>query len=298
MNKNQVQYLLFLFVISNQIHSQSSQWKEFKDVFSLNFKTVNDDIGNNLNISTGNVSFYTGEISNEIRIGINYVNFNLNFHDPIEGGGLNTFGNNHLLNVVFGYNRAVGKNWSIDLDFMPSLASNLGNEISSNDLIFPFSVKVSKKWINSSGESNLCFGLAYNTTFGKIRLYPVVSYQKQFENHLGFVIGFPESSISYLLNDRTHFSLKGGYYGYSFNNSFNSTSVSGLNQIFEGNTEYSDLRLALNINQRITNAINFNIGYEYIPNSQLDITNNLPVNFSTDFNNRGFIKMGLTINSN
>ena len=240
-------------------------------------------------------------ISND---GVDFRKTDINFNIPIKlkkGMLFNSIGFNYIhlgyddisfstknleqfYNINYGltYIYPLNDKWIITTRAGISIASNLSNSITSEDLLFNGGIVAVKRGGTREKPSRFAFGLGYATITGKPRVIPLISYVKQVNENFSFGIGFPNTFAKYVFNEKH--SLKtilwmNGFYS----NLSDPVSVDGSNEANKASFRALSGGLEYNywMNHNKTIAIVLKGGYSFSNSYELLDENNNTVH---DFN--------------
>ena len=176
------------------------------------------------------------------------------------------FGNfetTHFLQFKGTVSRWLGKNWKLQSEIAPSLASNLENGVSTKDWVLNQSAGLIKEWNGPNRKVALKFGVGRGTYFGKPQFIPIFKYGVSHDNKWSLNLGFPQSEYIRIINERnsiTSFVTVNGTY----TNLSGSLSIDNL-----GTFEHAKL---------VQNGIDF--GLEYLFRIQPNFTTSLKSGYS------------------
>jgi hypothetical protein len=159
----------------------------------------------------------------------------------------------HTISYNLGLVQTMHPNWRLLVNFAPTLASDFGENLSGDDLLYQANAFA----VNTKNEKlKYGFGLAYSTLVGRQLLIPVglLKYNtSKFEldivlpNKLDMMFKTPENKLS--------FGLKAGINGGVFNNTTEVQTVSSLID----KVGYSRFVIGPAITLRLKNALNINL---------------------------------------
>ncbi|TAI47200.1 hypothetical protein EW142_10970 [Flagellimonas allohymeniacidonis] len=176
------------------------------------------------------------------------------------------FGNfetTHFLQFKGTVNRSLGKNWKLQSEIAPSLASNLENGLSTRDWVLNQSVGLVKEWNGPNRKVSLKFGAGRGTFFGKPQFVPILKYGISHGNKWSLNLGFPKSDYIQVINERNSIA--------SF------IAVNGTYTNLSGNISIDDLGTFEHA-KLVQNGIDF--GLEYLFRIQPNFTTSLKSGYS------------------
>ncbi len=285
----------------------------------LVFGTVNIMCGQNPNMEIGGFEYSLNPNVGETNIEryMTNINFKKKFSKrSIIGGGIsydyydfifnnasldfNTqpYENIHNIKAKVFFKYAIDSTWFVNLIIAPSLASNLEGSLGNEDFILNSMATLSKKWQNETQLSSLTFGIGFGTFFGKPRLIPVVAFRKRIRTTWSYVLGFPQSKISYHMDLRHTVSARANFRGV-FGNVSSTVNFPNEGTFENTKLQYNSLDTSLDYTYRIQPNWTTIIRVGYSPWNQLlilDDANNEVYDLKAD--SSIFISMGLKFNLN
>ncbi len=277
-------YIISILLVSFKGYAQFE-----RDLFSFNYTLA--PIGNDdLDFSKTETRF-TIPIKLKKGILLNSVGFN---HYQFNYGNVkvNTEDLDEFYRINYGltYRYPMSDKWNISARGGFTIASNLTENITSEDLLFNGGVTMMRK----GSKSQLMFGLVYSTFTGKPRIHPFIRYTQKVNKKISYSIGFPNTFIKYAFNDqhslKTNLGLNGFYanlgnpVGIDLNNKANKASFTSGSLGLEHNYWMNDFW-----------AVTFKVGYTLYNKYELkDSANNTVYEFNTD--SKPYFSTGLIFN--
>lgn len=246
---------------------------------------------NNLSVELGLNTKPTENIKvNEVYLGVDYsktFGTKLKFENELNYNStsinyFNTDFNNLPITVseisnklIFSYLKSDKLHFNLEVE--PYVASVNNLKISDVDVLGALNVD-----LILSANKTLTLGASRNNIFGKTMILPTLAYYYEYSKKLNFVVGFPETKISYSNNERNVFAIKNEFNGslYQWNNS-SQASFSQLTTAFE-----------FERNMDKNWFVNFKAGYDFNKKYLLLDSHN---NTKTDFNIKDGYNFGITI---
>lgn len=139
---------------------------------------------------------------------VEYTNKGVTYLEPGYSGSFLAEFNKLESNLAFSY--SYNDKYAYHIKIQPFIANEQQLNLRSFYMLSELTVAIKLK-----ENKILTIGAGNSTVFGQSKLTPVVSYKYSYSDKLNFLIGFPESAISYSNNARNIFALKN-----SFNGSF------------------------------------------------------------------------------
>lgn len=220
---------------------------DYNQTFGTKFKIENELKYNSTNINYFNTDFYNSstalsDISNKLR---------------------------------FSYLKSDKMNVNFEIEPFIASANNL--KISDADVLGALNVD----FILSTNKI-LTVGARRNNIFGKTMILPTLAYYYEYSKKLNFVVGFPETKMSYSNNSRNVFALKNEFNGslYQWNNS--------------SKASFSQFTTTLEFERNMDKNwfVSFKAGYDFNKKYLLLDSYN---NTTTDFNIKDGYNFGITI---
>lgn len=190
---------------------------------------------------------------NEITNRIDYTNLKIKY----EAGGYNDFENLNQFNQIqnkFEISHKVSGAAKLILSVKPTINFQQNLDISDVTVLGSFRLK---QQLNSKTSINI--GIERSTVFGSPKFIPVLSFSGKINNQSSFLIGFPDSKVSYSNNERNNFSLSN-----SFNGSFYNLDQSAIyNRTAIISTSQMTTAIEYERNMDKNWFINFKAGYDF-----------------------------------
>tara|TARA_R110002050_G_scaffold300364_1_gene469430 strand:+ start:40874 stop:41743 length:870 start_codon:yes stop_codon:yes gene_type:complete len=185
----------FIISIINKTYGQLNE-----NIFSFNYSLA--PIGGdaidfyrtdfNLNIP---VKLRKGKIVNSF--GFDYYQLNYTSDYSFETTNFSKFYNiSYGLNYIY----PVSNTMLISAKAEVSIASNLINTVSHDDLLLLGNLLISKRIGGETSTETLTIGVSYNTITGKPKILPTVSYTKRVTDKFSYSIGYPKTYANYKIN--------------------------------------------------------------------------------------------------
>ena len=277
-------YIISILLLSLKGYTQFE-----KDIFSFDYTLTP--------INNDEVDFYKTEAKLVLPIklkkgillnsvGLNYYQFNYN-NVNINTKDLDEF---YRINYRLTYTYPISNKWNISTRGGLSIASNLKDHITSNDLLFNGGIAMMRK----GSTSQLMFGLVYSTFTGKPKVHPLISYAKEVNENISYRLGFPSTFIKYKFNDQHSLKTSLGINGFYAN--LSSPISIDINNI-ANNASFTTGSLGLEYNYWMSDfwAITFKGGYILYNKYELrDNTDNIVHEF--DANSKPYFSTGLRFN--
>ncbi|GAA4276377.1 DUF6268 family outer membrane beta-barrel protein [Aquimarina mytili] len=248
--------------------------------------TVNFNLGKRLNKSQ------------TIGFGVSYNAYNFMFNSTSNGFDASAYENIHDIMLKVYYKYAITTSWSANLMFSPTISSSLSESLSGEDLILSSIATLSKSWRNGDKRSLLVFGIGYGASLGKPQFIPVISFRKKINARWSYILGAPQTMISYHSNERHKISAEASINGF-FGNVSSGVDFPEIGSLQNTKLQYNSLDMALQYKYRIQPNWTTIIKMGYSPWNQLKILDN-GNNEIYDFGASSslFISMGLKYNLN
>ncbi|PCH71154.1 MAG: hypothetical protein COC06_01865 [Bacteroidales bacterium] len=134
-----------------------------------------------------------------------YANININYSDALNiVTELEQF---HSFSYSIGASIPMKNNWRLTAVFSPTLASNFEGKVQFNDLQF-LGIAFFGKAINQSKSLYLNIGAMYSNTLGSPAPLPYFSLIWNASKKLKYELGFPNTGLSYKVNDKVSLGSK------------------------------------------------------------------------------------------
>lgn len=230
-------------------------------------------------------------------VGIDYQNTDYLYFDVSGITRLESFEKLHLLSTHIGISKPLKNEWKLQAYATPVISSNLSNGLTQEDIILGYGFQIVKRWKRNDSFTELGIGFEYGTTvLGSPSLFPVVTYQKKLSEHLSFLLGYPQSGVTYTASSRHTIRLSGSLQGFYYNNSDavvfnNSAPITNTKLVFSG----LDFGLAhlYRIQPRITTTVK--IGYLTSNNLEIETADGTSL-YDFSPNDSIYFSMGIMYN--
>lgn len=265
----------------------------------FNYELV-PDMGENQLVNY-NLNFKFGKRLKKGRLGIraNYTYSNFEFENTNRIFDATTFEKMHRVNLGLFYMRPLSKTWTLNVGLAPTLASNLDQSISSEDIVVTGFLSTTKRWGSEDKFTKLTFGVGYNNALGEPRILPMVSFFQKLNAKWSYAVGFPMTGLFHKINDRNYISLLAMPSGY-FGNNQNEIYFAGENQTI-ANTKLRMISLKTGFEYKYRIQPNFSVVFSagYTPFNEMKIVDG-DSNELYEFNitNTYYISTGLRFNIN
>lgn len=231
----------------------------------------------------------------EIDLGLSLKQRNLNFspYFPYSDEDISKL---YAVDFSLKKNLIKKNDWSLQLEFTPQIRSNFKSALHWNDFLWNGGISVTKKF---NDNSNFNFAIKYGTLLGKPKPYVELSYTQKVGDKFNLVLGFPETSLNYKINESHSIGLKSYYDSYYTTVSDESYSRVVFNQIlFYESLFFSGINTDLTYSYKFSNnsVINFSIGKSF--NNKLELNENNNYWNKISFNNIFNVSMGFKYNLN
>ncbi len=294
----QVHLCLALVLISIKIYAQKNNMVKAKDIFNLERTEVINYEDTSLDWLQGQIIFDLKNNSEyNLKAGVEYQNLNLNFQTQSQEDNLNAYEVNHLISLKIDLTKHLKNNWQANVILKPGIASNLWYDLTTKELIFPFTMSFTKEWASTVSTSRINFGIEYNTIFGGLSIYPIFYFNKRYNDHWSYKLGFPVSEIEYAVNKRTIFNMSSEFRGNLFKNSYAQNLVNGTTLIKQGSLKYRDFNLSFKLLQSLSSKMSIYAQFGYIIDSETQLKS-ANMSFLTDFDKKVFLNLGFKFNTN
>ncbi|MFI1773232.1 DUF6268 family outer membrane beta-barrel protein [Thalassobellus citreus] len=235
------------------------------------------------------VKLKKGKIINSI--GFDYYQLNYTNDYSFATANLTEFYNiSYGLNYIYPISNTV----SISAKAEVSIASNLINTVSSDDLLLLGDIFLSKKIGGETGKGSLIVGASYNVITGKPNVLPIVSYTKQVNNKFSYSIGYPKTYANYKMSPvsslKSFLSIDGVY--------ANLNSLTYVNTMTEANkASFTTTSLGLEYDYIMDGfwSISFKGGYS-VSNKYTLLNNNDDEVFDFNTVSKPFLSAGIKFN--
>lgn len=195
---------------------------------------------------------------------LGYANVTANTEVSLPIGKVESTQYYHSIIYNLGLIQSLNLSWRLIANFIPTLASDFGEKLSGNDLLFQANALV----VNTKNKKiKYGFGLAYTTRFGRQLMIPMGLFKwdaQKFE--VDMVL---PNKLSAMVNSKKNyfsFGIKAGLNGGVFNNSSMFQTVSGtIDEV-----GYSRLTIGPAIRIRLKDAININLHGGFTVNRRLE----------------------------
>lgn len=192
-------------------------------------------------------------------------------------------------------NHSLKNNWKSTLTFNPQVTNNELKNIDLDNFIFNTSLHFQKKLKNNS---EIKFGIEYGTLIGKKSIYPTFEFKKNVSELVVLSVGFPKSSLSYLLNDKNHIQFDINYTSHYYAISQANSRYINLSMLEYESVALTGLEMSLRYKYIFYNksAVNIAVGKSFFNEFKINESNNEITNFN--FNNDFIISIGFKYNLN
>ena len=271
-------------LITSLSKSQSLQFLETD--FSSIFKT-SKTVGLNKALLGANFSFAIGK--NQLNNNVTYTNYTIDYgFDHFENEeALETF-NEIKYNLT--YTGKVNKSLGYTFGITPTLSSNVKSNLSFKDIYVASYFFVTKQF----NKNAFSLGLEYNPLFSRKNPIPVVAYNYSGEKFT-YKIGFPETEITYNLNERNllsaFFKPNGFYSNLSKKITYNTSLIGKANYV----SFLSGIQFQRSINEYW--SVGLQSGFQTFSKYQLLQKNNKVYEFNTSENFFAGIHIKFNINN-
>ncbi|MET1260631.1 DUF6268 family outer membrane beta-barrel protein [Flagellimonas sp. DF-77] len=200
----------------------------------------------------------------------------------------------HRLDLALETTKKLGADWALFASLTPQLASDLSGSLSEADFVWQYGFQIEKSW----QKTGFRVGVERNTRLGAPRFVPMVAFWHRVNSQLTMRLGFPESRLSYTLNERHSLSATAEQQGtfYHIGNGFSN----GFGQSFEATRlVFSQVDLSLRHHYKLQERIEVVSRIGLLATPQLEVET-LSGTDLLDFEPDGsvFFSMGLTYNLN
>lgn len=202
--------------------------------------------------------------SNAFGFGIGYTNHRFFYYGPPMGFEEAAFDQFHTFGLGVSYRHSMGRYWSIKAAFSPLLSSNFLGPVTKEDVIPGGSLVLSKFWKRETGLSQLSVGATYGVLLGSPNWYPELSYRYVIFGNWSFVIGFPETAVTYFHNERHQLKMRARAFGLYANNS-DTMNYTGFGLLTDTKLRYNGTDVGLEHNYDMATGFTtaIRIGYQY-----------------------------------
>ena len=231
--------------------------------------------------------------------GLKYNRNDLSFRNGLYSNNLlSSFNEVHNIYLSVMYMKPLKNDWLLNALIAPTISSTLHEPISSEDFIYNSFVSFTKKWEKNNLYTNLTFGLAFGTIFGEPRLFPLISYNKQFSEKLKINIGLPSTGVFYDFNHKNSIDFTASPEGFFANNS-SSVMINNQSDIRDTKLQFNSLKLSLGYHLKFDENWITHFNFGYIPFSELEVLdkeNNLLIPVNTE--GTTYFNLGVSFNLN
>ncbi|AWX44379.1 hypothetical protein HME9304_01379 [Flagellimonas maritima] len=208
-----------------------------------------------------------------IGLGLGYQNFDFTFNEATNVIDLDSYENMHAIRANLSFIRPLGNSWTFIASVGPTLMSNFGDGVSSEDFVFNILAGASKRWGDFDRNTMVMIGLLYGTQFGEPRFLPALSLRQKLNEHWSYSIGLPITSLNYQINDRHRLALLASPEGLFANNS-DAVAVDGNRILTDTKLQFNGLNTRLAYTFRFAKFLAFSAEGGFIPAATLKVLDN------------------------
>lgn len=205
-----------------------------------------------------------------IGFGLSYQNVDFAFDESTNVINLDTYENMHAIRANLSFVRPLGNSWTMIASVGPSLMSNFGEGITSEDFVFNIIAGATKRWGDFDRNTMLMIGVLYGTQLGEPRLLPALSLRQKLNAHWSYSVGLPVTRLDYHINDRHRFSLMASPEGIFANNS-KAVAVAGGRSLTNTKLQFNGLNTRIAYSYRFTKFLACTAEGGFIPLATLKI---------------------------
>ncbi len=255
-------YILFVF-LTTTFSAQAQTEEEASVEFDYSITPKGKSIGTQT--FTFSMPVYGKELGKSVLFaGVDYGLTSFNYDESIKlSSDLNRF---HSFTLQLGLSKTLKKNWDLSVLFMPTLNSNFKHSIVSDDILWTGGIFASK-YFEKKYPTTLTFGIGNFPYGGRPAILPVVTYEIEINKYL-LSFGFPDTEITYYLNERSSINTALSFAG----NSFYFGQEDG--NVLSGQADkidFSSIIASLGYDYLISESfgVYMNVGYEFCRTHQL-----------------------------
>ncbi|NER15458.1 hypothetical protein GWK08_18535 [Leptobacterium flavescens] len=224
--------------------------------------------------------------------GVRYSNAKITFNQDygFDTSDLEEF---HALEYTLGYTFPLNEKWRFTAQFSPTIASNLANKLTFDDIIYSGGI-ILIRTLNNEKKSRLSVGLTYNQTIGIPAPIPFVTYWREVNEHFTYTVGVPISKVKYFFNNKKSsleaFARLDGY----FANLSNDIQVNGTNA---EKISLSQVVTGIGFDKYYGKRLNFFVKAGYLLRNSLRLNENISDEvFNFDLSNSFYFRGGFKFN--
>ena len=208
-NQNLLYILLVFFSATFSAQAQMEEEATIELDYSITPK------GNSIGMQafTFSMPVYGKELGKSVLFaGVDYGLTSFNYDESIKlPSNLNSF---HSFTLQMGVFKTLKNNWDLSVSFMPTLNTNFKHPLVSEDILWTGGVFASK-YFDKKYPATLTFGIGNFPYGGRPAILPFVSYEIEI-NKFVLSFGFPDTEITYYINERSNISAALLFAGNSF----------------------------------------------------------------------------------
>ncbi|MEH6408142.1 MAG: DUF6268 family outer membrane beta-barrel protein [Leeuwenhoekiella sp.] len=285
MNRNIL--LILIISLGSKMYSQQT------DTFSFDYMLA--PIGNNdVDANKTSLAFSLPVVWNDLTLittaGFDYSRFTYLNSLGFETGSLENMYNTYI-NLDFTYH--LSEKWAFSTDFNTAIISTLTEPVTSEDVFFTGGLFVIKNGGTENLPTQIKAGLGYYNFTGIPQILPVVSFSQQLDENLFYKIGFPETLITYSLNQRSRINAVAqldGYYAHLSNPVILQTTNAT-------NASVSSTTLSLGYEYDMDEYWSYNFKAGYLIDNDYDLRDSADDKiYSFDMPTRPFFSTGIKFN--
>ncbi len=203
-------------------------------------------------------------------LGVGYQYFDFTFNESTNVVELSGYQHMHTVRSNVSYLRPLENSWGIMISVGTSLMSNFGDGISAEDFVFNAILGLTKKWGDSTRNSNLLVGAFYGTQFGEPTVFPALSFNQKLNEHWSYSLGIPVTGLTYTINTKHRLAVLASPQGIFGNNS-NTVAVDGNRTLTDTKLQFNGINTRLTYRYLFTKNLAFVGEVGYVPNPTLKI---------------------------
>ncbi|NHF59584.1 hypothetical protein FK220_009550 [Flavobacteriaceae bacterium TP-CH-4] len=231
-------------------------------------------------------------------VNLSYEKKTYNFFDTVIGLETEPLEETHHMMAGVFYRSEFSRNWTIETLFSPVISSNLVDGLGQDDIQYAGSLVFTKIWQGKKNNLGLRFGLGYGALLGRPDFYPILSLEGTLKNSWHYRLGFPETTLKYVIGERQQLSFIARPQG-SYTNLSGPLSFFGTGTFTHSKLEYEAIDIGIKHTYRMQPYLTSLVNVGYLSKNQLLLLDQNH-NQLNDFNTGDslYITMGLTININ
>ncbi|WP_422859510.1 hypothetical protein ACOKFD_00785 [Flagellimonas sp. S174] len=231
------------------------------------------------NTTVSDLNFrFSQKIQKNLTIGSEYLKRNFDFFDRTEISPIEDINRFHQLQLFLDYEIEIGKAYTIEAAFKPTISSSWTSSLSQEDLFWFFSASILRKLSSKEQRNNwIKVGILNDVLFGSPRLIPLFEYSTDISDKLFLKLGFPESAISFQFNERNRLLLEHSFTG-MYANVASPLQIQNFGELVDGKLALNGSQISLDYQYRLQpNLTTFSrIGYQLVEDFEIQDNNDNP----------------------